>query len=140
MNSASEEEEESEESITSPALPGAPPPSFAPPKPAYLTPHQVIITQPTPDVESRAPIGEEEPEVEQENFDQNETQEIEESFEIINADFKLEKPKKRFDESEVQEEGILEQVEEEEKIKEEPEINNNTEENEIKVDGQNVFL
>ena len=51
----------------------------------------------------------------------------------------MEKPKKRFDESEVQEEGILEQVEEE-KIKEEPEINNNTEENETKLDGQNVFL
>lgn len=40
----------------------------------------------------------------------------------------------------MQEEGILEQVEEEEKIKEEPEINNNTEENETKLDGQNVFL
>ena len=39
----------------------------------------------------------------------------------------------------MQEEGILEQVEEE-KIKEEPEINNNTEENETKLDGQNVFL
>lgn len=52
----------SDESIGDvPSPMGAPPPTFAPPKPAYLTPHQVVITQPTPEVESRGTFGSEEP-------------------------------------------------------------------------------
>jgi len=36
---------------------GLPPPSFAPPKPVYLTPHQVVILHPTPEIESRGTFG-----------------------------------------------------------------------------------
>uniref|UniRef100_T1K9U1 SH3 domain-containing protein n=1 Tax=Tetranychus urticae TaxID=32264 RepID=T1K9U1_TETUR len=50
------------ESVDSNELPmpteGPPPPTFAPPKPAYLTPHQVVIIQPTPEIESRGTFGE----------------------------------------------------------------------------------
>lgn len=49
----------SEESLHDASPSGAPPPSFAPPKPAYLTPHSVVIIQPTPEVESRGTFGSE---------------------------------------------------------------------------------
>lgn len=39
--------------------PSAPPPSFAPPKPIGLVPQQIVIMQPTPEVESRGTFGEE---------------------------------------------------------------------------------
>lgn len=42
-----------------PALPPVPPPSFAPPKPACLTPHSVVIIQPTPEVEHKSFVEEE---------------------------------------------------------------------------------
>ncbi len=69
----------------------APPPSFAPPKPAYLTPHQVVIIQPTPEIESKPSLGEEE---------DNETiiianeipEDVESNTPVINPEFILEKP------------------------------------------------
>lgn len=99
--------EESEESIASPTTPLAPPPSFAPPKPAYLTPHHVIITQPTPEVESRAPIGEEENsadveiKVETSENEENEPEDVmkeetDPSVVVINPDFTLEKPTRKY--------------------------------------------
>jgi len=83
--------EESEESLESPSTPLAPPPSFAPPKPAYLTPHQVVIIQPTPEIESKPSLGEEE---------DNETiiianeipEDAESNTPVINPEFILEKP------------------------------------------------
>lgn len=42
----------------SPTAPAAPPPSFAPPKPLHLTPHQIAVIAATPVVESRE-FGEE---------------------------------------------------------------------------------
>lgn len=36
-----------------------PPPSFAPPKPACLTPHSVVIIQPTPEIEHKSFLDEE---------------------------------------------------------------------------------
>lgn len=38
--------------------PGGPPPAFAPPKPIHLIPQQIVIMQPTPEIESRGTFGE----------------------------------------------------------------------------------
>ena len=36
----------------------APPPTFAPPKPIHLVPQQIVIMQPTPEIESKGTFGE----------------------------------------------------------------------------------
>lgn len=56
MHFIAEESEEEDEDLSEgegPGASGAAPPSFAPPKPAMLTPHQIVIMQPTPEVESK---------------------------------------------------------------------------------------
>ncbi len=74
----------------------APPPSFAPPKPAYLTPHQVVIIQPTPEIESKPSLGEEEDngtEINETIIIANEIPEdVESNTPVINPEFILEKP------------------------------------------------
>lgn len=52
-----------------------PPPSFAPPKPINLIPQQIVIMQPTPEIESRGTFGEEVDQVEQNDDSANETTE-----------------------------------------------------------------
>ncbi|XP_054163435.1 protein nervous wreck-like [Oppia nitens] len=87
---------ESDVSIGSPTTPLAPPPSFAPPKPAYLTPHQVVIIQPTPDVESKPSLGDKIEENEENITELNEElqeEANEDNVEInVNTEFILEKP------------------------------------------------
>lgn len=104
----SEESVEDSESAASVEMPSAPPPSFAPPpKPINLTPHQIVIMQPTPEIESRGQFGEEEEEdlsndVEiNENIEDNEKNESDDADTvvgqdiIINTEFKLDKPTRR---------------------------------------------
>ncbi len=94
--------EESEESLESPSTPLAPPPSFAPPKPAYLTPHQVVIIQPTPEIESKPSLGEEEDngiETNENIIITNETPEdVESNTSVINPEFILDKPTRKSNE------------------------------------------
>jgi len=87
-------------SIESPSTPVAPPPSFAPPKPAYLTPHQVVIIQPTPEIESKPPLGEEEGnnevEINEITVEENEVQDdVDSNTYVQNPEFTLEKPKRK---------------------------------------------
>jgi hypothetical protein len=80
----------------------APPPSFAPPKPAYLTPHQVVIIQPTPEIESKPSLGEEEDngiETNENIIITNETPEdVESNTSVINPEFILDKPTRKSNE------------------------------------------
>lgn len=43
---------------TTPPASSAPPPTFAPPKPMNLIPQQIVIMQPTPEIESKGTFGE----------------------------------------------------------------------------------
>jgi hypothetical protein len=98
--------EESEESLESPSTPLAPPPSFAPPKPAYLTPHQVFIIQPTPEIESKPSLGEEEEDNGSEidetiiiaNEDSRIPEDVESNASAIYPEFILEKPTRKSNE------------------------------------------
>lgn len=84
----------------------APPPSFAPPKPAYLTPHQVVIIQPTPEIESKPSLGEEEEDNGSEidetiiiaNEDSRIPEDVESNASAINPEFILEKPTRKSNE------------------------------------------
>ncbi|CAG2100177.1 unnamed protein product [Medioppia subpectinata] len=87
------------ESIESPTTPLAPPPSFAPPKPIHLTPHQVVIIQPTPEIESKPSLGDEDEglddkpdaDVSDDIAEEEEPQEVTVEV-VVNPDFTLDKP------------------------------------------------
>lgn len=75
---------------------GPPPPSFAPPKPAYLAPTHVVIIQPTPEIESRGTFGDKDskPSVEEDLSKQDENENNDVTV-VVNPDFTLDKPSKK---------------------------------------------
>ncbi|RWS17284.1 SH3 domain containing protein 5-like protein [Dinothrombium tinctorium] len=94
----------SPEYVTSPS--GPPPPSFAPPKPAYLTPNQVVIIQPTPEIERREFCDRESSQNGDEQIDESIDQEemIETETAEQNQEFVLERPRRKSSEEKFDEE------------------------------------